>query len=127
MGNNTSIVPFPNMTATDNFTPEPTINCTGAFVGSPRVFLAKDATAQSGVFPVSGTATTVTCTARDEAGNAGTATFRVTVACEAGSVLASGTCRGEAAACGQARGLGCVPQLREHCSCHAAASHQRSG
>jgi hypothetical protein len=98
-------VPFPNMTSTDNVTPEPTINCTGAFVGSPRVFLAKEAAAQSGVFPVSASATvTVTCTARDEAGNASPAvTFQVAARCPVGTTLTSGACRG-ANAVGLAQG-----------------------
>jgi hypothetical protein len=88
-------VAFPNMTATDVGTPEPTITCTGNFVGSPLTFLAKDATAQRGVFPVSAAATTVSCVARDEAGNNGTASFTVTVGCPTGFTVAAGMCRGE--------------------------------
>jgi hypothetical protein len=95
VGDRSTTVAFPAMEATDVGTPEPTINCTGAFVGSPRVFLAKDATAQSGVFPVSASATTVSCTARDEAGNTSPAvTLRVMVTCPDGTNLTSGICQG---------------------------------
>jgi hypothetical protein len=90
-------VTFPNMTATDNVTPEPTITCTGNFVGSPRVFLAKDTTKQTGVFTVSATATTVSCTPRDAAGNAGTTVaFTVTVGCQTGFASTGGVCKGAA-------------------------------
>jgi hypothetical protein len=93
---NTSVVTFPNMAATDNVTPEPTITCTGNFVGSPRVFLARDATKQTGVFTVSATATKVSCTPRDAAGNAGTTVaFTVTTSCEAGTTLTAGSCTGK--------------------------------
>jgi hypothetical protein len=103
---NTSVVTFPNMTATDNVTPEPTITCTGNFVGSPRVFLARDATKQTGVFTVSATATKVSCTPRDAAGNAGTTVaFTVTASCEAGTTLLTGACRGESFARGMGMGV----------------------
>jgi hypothetical protein len=96
-GASNATVAFPNMTATDNFTPEPTINCTGNFAGSPLTFLAKDAASQTGVFPVSGTATTVTCFPRDAARNVGAAVkFTVTVGCPAGFSISSGACRGAA-------------------------------
>jgi hypothetical protein len=94
-GTGNATVNFPAMTAMDAVTLEPTINCSGAFVGSPRVFVAKDATKQTGMFPVSGTATTVSCTALDDAGNPSpTLTFTVTVGCPAGTTLTSGICQG---------------------------------
>jgi hypothetical protein len=100
-------VTFPNMTATDNFTPEPTITCTGNFVGSPRVFLAKEAASQTGVFPVSATATSVSCTPRDADGNAGTAVaFTVTVGCQTGFAITAGSCKGEHGVLGVCMGWG---------------------
>jgi hypothetical protein len=90
-------VAFPAMNATDNVTPEPTITCAGAFNGSPLTFLAKDATAQRGVFFIGSAATTVSCVASDDAGNTSPAVnFTVAVACGEGFAGAGAACKGAA-------------------------------
>jgi hypothetical protein len=88
------------MTATDNFTPNPNITCTGGFTGGSLTYSA----GVNATFPVG--STTVSCYATDGAGlRSTTRTFVVTVSCASGYSQAGSTCTGELA-----RGEGGVPR-----------------